>query len=113
MRCKVRSALPQSSDIRGARWHVAFGRVEDERGSLGHAATLRFSSPLIEPDVRISRPPASWSRSGGMTTEALRIPIRELIDKDALSEAHPPSGGRSSWREKVRANVLPSIPNVS
>jgi hypothetical protein len=26
------------------------GRVEDGRGSLGHAATLRFPSPLIEPD---------------------------------------------------------------
>jgi hypothetical protein len=33
---------------------VRVGRVEDERGSLGHAATLRFSSPLIEPDVPIS-----------------------------------------------------------
>jgi hypothetical protein len=31
------------------------GRPEDGRGSLGHAATLRFPSPLIEPDVRISR----------------------------------------------------------
>jgi hypothetical protein len=31
------------------------GRVEDGCGSLGHAATLRFPSPLIEPDVRISR----------------------------------------------------------
>jgi hypothetical protein len=31
-----------------------FGRVEDGRGSLGHAATLRFPSPLIEPDVPIS-----------------------------------------------------------
>jgi hypothetical protein len=31
------------------------GRVEDGRGNLGHAATLRFPSPLIEPDVRISR----------------------------------------------------------
>src|SRR5215217_1587918 len=30
-------------------------RVEDGRGSLGHAATLRFPSPLIKPDVRISR----------------------------------------------------------
>ena len=30
------------------------GRVEDGRGSLGHAATLRFPSPLIEPDVPIS-----------------------------------------------------------
>ena len=29
-------------------------RVEDGRGSLGHAATLRFPSPLIEPDVPIS-----------------------------------------------------------
>src|SRR6516225_2406146 len=35
--------------------HPHLGRVEDGRGSLGHAATLRFPSPLIEPDVRISR----------------------------------------------------------
>ena len=39
----------------GAHQYFAFGRVEDGRGSLGHAATLRFPSPLIEPDVRISR----------------------------------------------------------
>ena len=30
------------------------GRVEDGRGSLGHSATLRFPSPLIEPDVPVS-----------------------------------------------------------
>jgi uncharacterized protein DUF2158 len=30
------------------------GRVEDGRGRLGHAATLRFPSPLIEPDLPIS-----------------------------------------------------------
>ena len=30
------------------------GRVEDGRGRLGHAATLRFPSPLVEPDVPIS-----------------------------------------------------------
>ena len=30
-------------------------KVEDGRGGLGHAATLRFPSPLIKPDVRISR----------------------------------------------------------
>src|SRR5271166_2361246 len=36
------------------------GRVEDGRGSLGHAATLRFPSPLIEPDVRISRIRLVW-----------------------------------------------------
>jgi hypothetical protein len=28
------------------------GRVEERRGGLGHRATLRFHSPLIEPDVR-------------------------------------------------------------
>src|SRR4029450_5069139 len=32
----------------------SYGRVEDGRGRLGHAATLRFPSPLIEPDVPIS-----------------------------------------------------------
>src|SRR3954454_7468275 len=31
------------------------GRVEDGRGGLGHAATPRFPSPLVKPDVRISR----------------------------------------------------------
>ena len=31
-----------------------FGRVEDGRGNLGHSATPRFPSPLIEPDVPIS-----------------------------------------------------------
>ena len=30
-------------------------RVEDGRGGLGHAATLRFPSPLIKPDVRVAR----------------------------------------------------------
>src|SRR4051795_9762052 len=30
-------------------------RVEDGRGGLGHAASPRFPSPLIKPDVRISR----------------------------------------------------------
>ncbi len=29
--------------------------VEERRGGLGHAASLRFLSPLIELDVRISR----------------------------------------------------------
>ncbi len=30
-------------------------RVEEGRGGLGHVAWLRFPSPLIEPDMRISR----------------------------------------------------------
>ena len=31
-----------------------YGRVEDGSGNLGHSATPRFPSPLIEPDVPIS-----------------------------------------------------------
>jgi hypothetical protein len=34
---------------------LTLGRVEDGRGSLGHLASPRFPSPLIKPDVRISR----------------------------------------------------------
>jgi len=45
------SGLPPTPDILSARRHVSKGRVEDGRGSLGHSATLRFPSPLIEPDV--------------------------------------------------------------
>ena len=33
---------------------AAIGRVEERRGSLGHAATLRFLSPLIKPNVPVS-----------------------------------------------------------
>ncbi len=29
-------------------------RVEERRGNLSHAATLRFLSPLIKPDVPVS-----------------------------------------------------------
>jgi len=35
------------------RW--AHRRVEDGRGGLSHVATPRFPSPLVKPDVRISR----------------------------------------------------------
>jgi len=42
--------LPRSKDVHRAEHH-SWGRVEDGRGSLGHSATLRFPSPLIEPDV--------------------------------------------------------------
>ena len=41
----------READIDQYSQHFAFGRVEDGRGSLGHSATLRFPSPLIEPDV--------------------------------------------------------------
>jgi hypothetical protein len=57
-RCRAvwhRSALPPIATIARTSPNGRFGRVEDGRGSLSHAATLRFPSPLIEPDVRISR----------------------------------------------------------
>ena len=44
----VEPSSTDGSSRQGAR------RVEDGRGSLGHSATLRFPSPLIEPDVPIS-----------------------------------------------------------
>jgi hypothetical protein len=31
--------------------NVGEGRVEDGRGGLGHSASLRFLSPLIEPEM--------------------------------------------------------------
>ncbi len=42
-------------------------RVEEGRGRLGHAASLHFPSPLIEPDVRIS--PNRLCASKGKNTE--------------------------------------------
>jgi hypothetical protein len=45
------SALARIPDSSRTSREVRFGRVEDGRGSLGHSATLRFPSPLIEPDV--------------------------------------------------------------
>jgi hypothetical protein len=38
----------------GPRHRSVIGRVEEGRGSLGRAATPRFPSPLIKPDVPIS-----------------------------------------------------------
>src|SRR3954449_9677685 len=43
------------NSARSRGWGSIYRRVEDGRGGLGHAATLRFPSPLIKPDVRISR----------------------------------------------------------
>ena len=62
VRCDA-AILPQlehKRTLRGHRECVAVGRVEERRGSSGHLATLRFLSPLIEPDRQIS---ASGSRT--------------------------------------------------
>src|SRR5689334_13132729 len=46
----LESGLPDTA----AAMEFPIGRVEDGRGRLGHSATPRFPSPLIEPDVPIS-----------------------------------------------------------
>jgi hypothetical protein len=46
-------------------------RVEERRGSLGHAATLRFLSPLIEPDRPSYGIRLSDKTSGLRTREAM------------------------------------------
>src|SRR5262249_14581108 len=51
---RIMSASPQIAGIKLTSRYFALGRVEDGRGSLGHLATLRFPSSLIEPDVPIS-----------------------------------------------------------
>jgi hypothetical protein len=52
-RCRMRRQLSQCGHA-VALALGSNGRVEDGRGSFSHAATLRFPSPLIEPDVPIS-----------------------------------------------------------
>jgi hypothetical protein len=52
VRCTT--ALPPKAEVHRRSCYVARGRVEDGRGRLGHVATRRFPSPLIEPDVPIS-----------------------------------------------------------
>jgi len=55
LRCVELLRSTPKPEIRSASQHFGVGRVEDGRGSLGHSATLRFPSPLIEPDVRCYR----------------------------------------------------------
>ena len=65
---------------------VSNGRVEDGRGNLGHAATLRFPSPLIEPDVPISgirlsdwlHREAHGEKFGPQASSARRLPLLRL-----------------------------------
>ena len=59
----IRTDVAQEADVQAMVAHClsqfgrfdCLGRVEDGRGGLGHLASPRFPSPLIKPDVRISR----------------------------------------------------------
>jgi hypothetical protein len=53
------------------------GRVEERRGCLGHAATPRFLSPLIEPDVRLRI--RLSDKTSGLRSRRLRAPGDSFI----------------------------------
>ncbi len=87
------SQIPAAS---AASFFCLRSRVEDGRGGLGHAATLRFPSPLIKPDVRISRIQLSdWlHRKAHVGTFRARdkgaarpVPRRRSHEKTALCRA--------------------------
>ncbi len=64
--------------VRGHR--LALGRVEEGRGGLGHAAAPRFPSPLIKPDVRISRIRLSDRLRGRPTATTNRRRLRLAVE---------------------------------
>src|SRR5262249_15589093 len=82
-------------------------RVEERRGCLGHAATLRFLSPLIEPDMQISpirlsnktsrlRPRLVLAKPGQAYESKVPVKVREwigpaLASPDFVLEPQPPA----------------------
>src|SRR5690242_8408715 len=72
------------------------GRVEDGRGGLGHPASPRFPSPLIERSMRISR-----------TT------LSDWLHRNAHDEAHDRSRLSGGQRLRVAAELLPTAPGTS
>jgi hypothetical protein len=70
-------------------------RVEDGRGGLGHAATLRFPSPLIKPDVRIARIRLSdWfqpAAHGGHRVRCVLPKQRAMADAPSSTDRRPSS----------------------
>ena len=72
------------------------GRVEDGRGGLGHSASPRFPSPLIERSVRISR-----------TT------LSDWLHRKAHDEARVRSRMSGGRRLRLAAELLPTAPGTS
>src|SRR5271165_692222 len=52
---RTQPKLCPSNPVSQPRGAVHYGRVEEGRGGLRLGQSLRFPSPLIKPDVRISR----------------------------------------------------------
>jgi hypothetical protein len=72
------------------------GRVEDGRGGLGHSASPRFPSPLIERSMRISR-----------TT------LSDWLHRNAHDEARDRSRLSGGHRLRIAAELLPTSPGTS
>src|SRR5215213_3384427 len=77
-------------------WFMRCGRVEDGRGGLGHSASPRFPSPLIERSVRISR-----------TT------LSDWLHRKAHDEARVRSRISGGRRLRLAAELLPTAPGTS
>jgi hypothetical protein len=75
-------------------------RVEKRRGSLGHAATLRFLSPLIEPGLRISRTRLS-DKTSRLRPRLLTPPCRQADEPEVPVEMREWIGPASSPPELV------------
>jgi hypothetical protein len=98
-------------------------RVEDGRGCLGHKASLRLPSPLIKPDVRISRIRLSdWLRHaavGGAPRLRLRFVIelsRQRLDVTGCCQAHRqshPSSAASKAHQKSGSFPPLALPSLS
>src|ERR687884_770173 len=71
------------------------GRVEDGRGGLGHPASPRFPSPLIERSMRISR-----------TT------LSDWLHRNAHDVAHDRSRLSGGHRLRTAAELLPTAPGT-
>ena len=92
--------------------HLILSRVEDGRGGLGHAATLRFPSPLIKPDVRISRIRLSdWFHRAAHGGAPSSVRAAEAVGDGRRAQQHRSASGFWGCRTSKRPfpNILPSL----
>ena len=100
----IRTDVAQEADVQAMVAHClsqfgrfdCLGRVEDGRGGLGHSASPRFPSPLIERSMRISR-----------TT------LSDWLHRKAHDEARVRSRMSGGRRLRLAAELLPTAPGTS
>ena len=86
-----RAAAAALIAIADQQLNISKCRVEERRGGLGHAATLRFLSPLIEPDrpsygIRLSDK-ASDLRAWEALNKRLQLHEPQCVAKVLVREA--------------------------